>query len=1260
MSKIVVSFDCFGEFWLPAGLLVSDLKIALAKASHLTGITELFVGSQRLDSHHVVGLFPLVAGCHLSLTAALPGSTADPIVSAESCSPCRLAGLHNGTLLPVQFKGKLGHYHCHLAPGITLSNRFGRNYVRAAPGWVLANHRLARLRPARRIRVGTPVTVVRRDTGEVGVFQLRGPNLQVPSLLDRLRAIPASRWIPATISAAVATVFAVLLNRPLFLLLGLSMPLMVLGTALFGQDRSTPDLGRDLSPDISTPDVLTAHDGTATLPDSIARLAGSHPLDPPQTPTPGYGGPLALIGPQSLLEPFARALVLGRSRFDLAAAAPVAGLSVFHAEDWMRWLPGGAHGTEHLLLLASRNRVPSWCRFTAVVTQSGITWYDGTVELGTTLYYGLTPARAEHLARKLMAADASASTSVSHAPGGAGDADTASASLPERVVLPDTSPNAAGSPGSGPELRLSSHFMTKPLGPGIDVGHGNLPVPLGIGTAGVPIDFDLVAHGPHALVAGTTGAGKSELLQTLVLGLAARYSPSQVAIALVDYKGGSGFSHCKDLPHVVGMVTDLDPGSARRAIAGLSIQLKERERLFLQHSVTSFTDFHAATDGRVILPRIVIVVDELRAMIDDEPDFVPNLVRIAAQGRSLGMHLVLATQRPSGAITGEMRANLNARLCLRVATGQDSLEVLDSTAAAQIPARLAGRAFLKVGGDSPKALQTYYAADSPQAAQVVKSARDGQTGALYLPKVATPATSPLLARVTAVTTRWAHVLAPEPLWAPPLPTLVQLTARVQLTTPATPDADPTSDGTIPLGAIPQGAIPLGLGEVAGRQTATTVAMRLGSNLAILGPSRAGHSTAIRTLVHGAVAAGLHVHGIGLTFSGPATELTPQQFGDLPGLGTFALPHEFQRITALFQTLLTNPGPAQTLLLIDGLTQLRTTLEGHHQGRGWELLLDLFRAAAHLHLTIVVSSTSGLPNVLTPLVGQRLVFLTDSSHDDQFLGVPPPWAGTGRISGRAVLLGDSVPTLVQVAQDVLGWDGPQPFATNIAPAIRIPALPTASRQPSTELGQTLAPGAGITGAAMLEPVAVPLTGNWIIAGTPGSGRSTTASRFARAHHEQGSLLGAFAAARAQPSRKVSTENPWWHPMEMLPELTQELARHGPLPSGTVILDDVDDMMQRNPQVTQQAVDSIIAAGHHVVATLRTANLTQVKALPVQLLGTSNGITLAPNQRQHLVFLGHPVEEFTDPGHLNPSGTVPGRGVMVWGGRALPIQIASATG
>ena len=226
-----------------------------------------------------------------------------------------------------------------------------------------------------------------------------------------------------------------------------------------------------------------------------------------------------------------------------------------------------------------------------------------------------------------------------------------------------------------------------------------------IATVGVhasePYRIDLGRDGPHMLVAGTTGAGKSEFLRTLVASIAASAPPHLVTFMLVDYKGGAAFADCVGLPHVAGVLTDLDSTSTGRALASLEAELRRRERLFRAAEAKDLDTYRTRREaGGPELPSVaslLIVVDEFATLVDELPDFVSGLVSVARRGRSLGIHLVLATQRHAGVVTAEIRANLGLRVCLRVADPADSADVLGNTDAALIPANRPGRALARNG-----------------------------------------------------------------------------------------------------------------------------------------------------------------------------------------------------------------------------------------------------------------------------------------------------------------------------------------------------------------------------------------------------------------------------------------------------------------------------------------------------------------------------------------------------------------------------------
>ncbi|WP_322725271.1 FtsK/SpoIIIE domain-containing protein [Streptomyces spongiae] len=218
-----------------------------------------------------------------------------------------------------------------------------------------------------------------------------------------------------------------------------------------------------------------------------------------------------------------------------------------------------------------------------------------------------------------------------------------------------------------------------------------------------PFGIDIRKDGPHGLIAGTTGSGKSELLQTIVAALAVANTPENMTFVLVDYKGGSAFKDCVHLPHTVGMVTDLDAHLVERALESLGAELHRREHMLAQvgaKDIEDYQDLVRRNPGMAPLPRLLLVIDEFASMVRDLPDFVTGLVNIAQRGRSLGIHLLLATQRPSGVVSPEIRANTNLRIALRVTDGGESTDVIDSPEAGNISKNTPGRAYVRTGAAS--------------------------------------------------------------------------------------------------------------------------------------------------------------------------------------------------------------------------------------------------------------------------------------------------------------------------------------------------------------------------------------------------------------------------------------------------------------------------------------------------------------------------------------------------------------------------------
>ncbi|TLP75493.1 FtsK/SpoIIIE domain-containing protein [Nesterenkonia sphaerica] len=219
------------------------------------------------------------------------------------------------------------------------------------------------------------------------------------------------------------------------------------------------------------------------------------------------------------------------------------------------------------------------------------------------------------------------------------------------------------------------------------------------------VTLDLVGDGPHLLIAGTTGSGKSELLKTLLVSLCAEYGPNELGLVLIDFKGGAAFHRIGQLPHALGLVTDLSQAAAERTLEGIRSELVRRERLFLDAGAGDYCEYRHLCPDRP-LPRILVVIDEFRIFSHELPDQLDELMRLATLGRSLGLHLVLSTQRPQGVVTADIRANIGASICLRVRSEDESRDVIGSPLAAEIPRNRPGRAALRTPGERPTVFQS--------------------------------------------------------------------------------------------------------------------------------------------------------------------------------------------------------------------------------------------------------------------------------------------------------------------------------------------------------------------------------------------------------------------------------------------------------------------------------------------------------------------------------------------------------------------------
>lgn len=304
------------------------------------------------------------------------------------------------------------------------------------------------------------------------------------------------------------------------------------------------------------------------------------------------------------------------------------------------------------------------------------------------------------------------------------------------------------------------------------------------------IDVDLVEDGPHAIVTGTTGTGKSELLITWVTAMAQKHGPDQVAFILADFKGGTAFEPLRALPQVAAVITDLDEAGARRGVSSLTAELRRREAALAAAGARDITE--------VDMPRLVIVVDEFAALLQEHADLGAVFIDIAARGRALGMHLILGTQRAAGIIREALAANCPLRISLRVGDPADSRFVLGTDAASELP-----------GGPGSRGLALVR---RPQDLEPI-ALRVALTGA---------------ADLRAAGMQWNGATASASPWLPSLP------ARLLL------DELPEADG---------GLAVLGRADEPERQAQPLEVLRIGVDrgLAVIGGSASGKSALIRTV-----------------------------------------------------------------------------------------------------------------------------------------------------------------------------------------------------------------------------------------------------------------------------------------------------------------------------------------------------------------------------------------------------------------------------
>lgn len=236
------------------------------------------------------------------------------------------------------------------------------------------------------------------------------------------------------------------------------------------------------------------------------------------------------------------------------------------------------------------------------------------------------------------------------------------------------------------------------------VVYKSLAAPLGVKTKNQMVYLDISdksgAHGPHGLVAGTTGSGKSEVLQTYILSMVTLFHPYEVGFVIIDFKGGGMANQFKNLPHLIGTITNIDGREINRSLLSIKAELVKRQEMFSESGVNHINDYiKLYKAGKVTkpMPHLIMIVDEFAELKQEYPDFMKELISAARIGRTLGIHLILATQKPAGVVDAQIWSNSKFKLCLKVQTKEDSNEVIKTPLAAEIVEP--GRAYFQVGNN---------------------------------------------------------------------------------------------------------------------------------------------------------------------------------------------------------------------------------------------------------------------------------------------------------------------------------------------------------------------------------------------------------------------------------------------------------------------------------------------------------------------------------------------------------------------------------
>lgn len=786
--------------------------------------------------------------------------------------------------------------------------------------------------------------------------------------------------------------------------------------------------------------------------------------------------------------------------------------------------------------------------------------------------------------------------------------------------------------------------------------------PVGTGEGGTLV-LDLVADGPHGLVGGTTGSGKSEFLRSFVAGLAARNDPTRLSFVLIDFKGGAAFAACERLPHTIGTISNLDEQLADRALRSLEAEMQRRQRVFAAAGEgIDNLDAYWATSPSEPMPRLLLVVDEFAMLAKEHPDVLKSLVSVGAVGRTLGVHMILATQRPAGVVNDDILANTNLRVALRVQSRDDSVNVIGVPSAAEISRSQTGRAYVKLGQNDITPVQTALVTGRAEA-EVINLVEVRTVGFSGVPTgestlgsadETAPTDLDLLIDAVVEANANAGFAPPRPIWPEPLGESIPLGGF------GAEESD--------LGDVDDDVLRIALSDDPDNQRQVTSGWDLTEgNLLLLGIPGSGTSTALASV---ALTATRHFSPGELDlYVLDAASRDCSALADLPhtvsyvGAGAGAREKQTRFLRHIRDEVkrrrASHGERRRTLVLIDGLATLKDDFED------WEsqgLLEALARAYADgpelgLHFAVTSTRVKGLPSVMEEVTTQKWLFRFADPQDYSIAGVKPRYAPPP-VPGRCVLTSSLLQTQVAipaaglhaaVAEVVAAWPDTTTKTTAIATLperVAISALGVEARFD----GEPWRIPIGL-GEADLAPLAFELyEGEHVfICGPARSGKSTVLLALAEAARAAGTVGIWGACDRRSPLVGAGLDRLAVGAEELRALLASLLMEEGPV---LLLIDDAERWDDPG-----QGLTTLISGSHPgrcVIAAGRSVELRSQFGHWTKALGRSrSGLLLQPDWEHDTQLFPAPI-----PRRLPVPATV-GRGFVSLAGDVHFLQAVSPT-